>query len=183
MNTFVNVLLCCVFALAPASLHAADTMPPTEVVLHAVETDAQTQHKSILLSFGASWCGNCHRFARFLSDPAIHPIIGKAFITSELITGERKDDPRHSNNPGGLAYEETLGGKGAGWPYLVILDPSGKLLVDSFRPDHGRPHALNIGYPASADEIDWFVHMLQVAGPGLTRSDLLTIRTWLTNHK
>ncbi len=178
----MKLLLCSLLALTPVSLHAADTLPPAESVLHAVEANADAQHKNILLSFGASWCGSCHLFARFLQDPAIHPIISKAFIPAELITGERKDDPKHSNNPGGLAYEESLGGKGAGWPYIVILDAGGKLLVDSYRPDHNKPHALNIGYPDSPNEVDWFVHMLQVAGPGLTPSDLATIRTWLTVH-
>jgi hypothetical protein len=63
-----------------------------------------------------------------------------------------------------------------------MLDPTGKLLVDSFRPDHGKQHADNIGYPATPPEIAWFVHMLQVAAPNLTAAELTTVQTWLQKH-
>jgi thiol-disulfide isomerase/thioredoxin len=169
-------------ALIASTLFASAPEPSAESVLTAAQTQAQQQHKNILVTFDASWCGNCRLFDRMLADPIIGPLMSKSFVHVNLTTGERPGDTRHSNTPGGLAYEDALGGQNAGWPYLAMLDPTGKLLVDSFRPDHGKQHADNIGYPATPPEIAWFVHMLQVAAPNLTAAELTTVQTWLQKH-
>ncbi len=161
-------------------LHAQSTpagASASEVMAH-VEADAAAQHKSILLQFGASWCGNCRLFDKFLTDPAIAPILGKAFVFTEMATGERSTDTRHANLPGGVELEDSLGGKNAGWPYVVMLDDHGKLLASSVRPGKGG----NTGYPASADEIDWFMTMLRKAAPALSSQELRTVRNWLKAH-
>ena len=146
-----------------------------------VKRQAASSHKNILLSFGASWCVNCRLFDKFLADPAIHPIMEKAFVNADLNTGERDGDKRHSNIPGGQKLQASLGGKDSGYPYLVMLDPSGRPIVDSIAPgDYGHPG--NIGYPVAPWEIDWFLDMLKKSAPTLTPQDTATIRTWLSTH-
>jgi hypothetical protein len=158
----------------------APTLPSAHDVMAQTEATAKAQHKAILLDFGASWCGNCHLFERFLNDPAIHPIIDAHFVTVTLITGEHDGDTRHANTPGGQAYEDSIGGKNAGWPYIVMLNSSGVPIVDSFRPTpKGKS---SIGYPDSPAEVDWFMHMLQKAVPSLSPQDDATVHAWLTAH-
>ncbi len=180
MSLRSRVLMLFLAALAPLSFHAQSTPPGTSAsdVMATLETSAAAQQKHILLQFGASWCGNCKLFDRFLEDPVIHPIMSKAFVFGDMATGESAKDKRHSNLPGGVDLQRKLRGDGSGWPYIVMLDEQGKLLASSVRP--GKEG--NIGYPASSDEIRWFVTMLRKAAPAMTPQDLKTIQAWLSAH-
>lgn len=160
----------------------ADTPPSAQDTMARVEATAQAEHKKILLSFGASWCGNCHLFNHFVRDPAIAPILDKAFVITEVITGERPNDTQHANSPGGQALESSLGGADAGWPYVVMLDAKGHRIADSWRPTKGNSRGANIGYPASPEEIAWFLEMLRKAAPQLSVQEITTIQTWLSAH-
>jgi thiol:disulfide interchange protein len=168
------------FAPALASHAQAPTLPSADSVLSQAKSTAAAEHKSILLTFSASWCGPCHLFERFLEDPAIKPIMDKAFVIASLDVQEHRNDERHANSPGGEALMATLGGAESGVPFITMLDPAGKPIVDSLRPDKGGKS--NIGYPAIPVEIDWFMHMLQQAAPTLTPADRATIKQWLDDH-
>jgi hypothetical protein len=180
---FLPIVLTAALVLAPTLARSATPDPGAnaDAVMTQVKRQAASSHKNILLSFGASWCVNCRLFDKFLADPAIHPIIDKAFIYADLNTGERDGDNRHSNIPGGQQLQASLGGKDSGYPYIVMLDPSGKPIVDSIAPA-GLGHPGNIGYPAASYEVDWFMEMLKKAAPSLTAEDTATIRAWLTKH-
>lgn len=145
------------------------------------ESRAAAEHKNVLLTFDASWCGNCRLFDRFVADPAIRPIIDKAFVLADLDTGERPGDEHHANIPGGLKLRDAYSGQEVGYPYIVMLDPRGALITDSRLPSGG-PAGGNIGYPDAPNEIDWFMQMLEKAAPSLSAQDTATIRTWLTAH-
>jgi thiol-disulfide isomerase/thioredoxin len=171
-------LLAATLLAAPALAQTSPEPGATaEQVMAKAEAQAAAEHKNILITFGASWCGNCRLFDKFLADPTIHPILFSKFLHTDLETGERPSDTHHANIPGGQKLQASLGGKEAGWPYLAIVDPSGKLIADSMRPGAG-----NIGYPDSPAEIDWFVQMLQKSAPSLTAQETTTIHTWLTTH-
>jgi hypothetical protein len=107
----------------------------------------------------------------------------KHFVMVTLITGEHANDTRHTNTPGGQQFEDSVGGKNAGWPFIVMLDAHGAPVVDSYRPD---PKAAtgksNIGYPDSPAEVDWFMQMLQKTVPSLSNQETSTIHSWLTAH-
>lgn len=177
------MILFLAFFLAAAPLFVSAQSTPSgssaSDVMTKVEAAAGAQHKAVFLSFGASWCGNCHLLNHFVNDPAIFPILSKAFVFSEIITGERPNDPKHANLPGGLQLQNSLGGKEAGWPYFVIVDSHGKLLASSVAPGK----VGNIGYPVTPDEIAWFGTMLQKAAPSLTSQDLATVKSWLEAHR
>jgi thioredoxin family protein len=180
---FLPLVLSAVLAVSPTLARSAAPDPGAnaDAVMTQVKRQAASSHKNILLSFGASWCVNCRLFDKFLADPAIHPIMEKAFVYADLNTGEREGDTRHTNIPGGQRLQASLGGKDSGYPYLVMLDPSGQPIIDSIASgDHGHPG--NIGYPAAPYEVDWFMEMLKKAAPSLTAEDTATIRNWLTKH-
>jgi hypothetical protein len=176
-------MLSAALAASPALAHSAvpDAQASAEGVMSQVESQAAAGHKNILLTFGASWCVNCRLFDRFVADPAIHPILDKYFIFTDLDTGERDNDQHHTNIPGGKKLMASLGGGDAGYPYIAMLDANGNLIANSLRPvSHGSGE--NIGYPYAPNEVDWFMEMLKKATPSLSAHDAGTIRNWLTAH-
>ncbi len=158
------------FALTGAGPSAGDIMAQAK-------SEAAAQHKNILVTFSASWCGPCHLFEKFLDDPQTGPIMNKAFVIVRLDVGERPGDARHADTPGAEAYRTTLAGPDPGFPYIAMLDASGKPIVDSLRPDHGKKE--NVGYPAIPVEVAWFMEMLHKAAPSLTPAETASVQTWL----
>ncbi len=162
---------------------ALDGGPSAAEILQHAEMQARAEHKNILLDFGASWCVNCKLYDRFLADPRMHPLLSRAFVFATMDTGERPNDTKHADTPGGVAYEDSIGGKDEGWPFFVILDAEGKPIVNSDRPDpKSATGKSNVGYPAAPEEVDWFVEMLRRAAPSLSRQDLASVHAWLTQH-
>jgi thiol-disulfide isomerase/thioredoxin len=177
-----SLALALALAASPLLLRAAEPTggPAAAAILHRAEAQARAQHKNILLEFGASWCINCKLYDRMLDDPTLSPILHRYFVFTTMDTGEMPNDHKHADTPGGVAYENSIGGKGAGWPFLVVLSPEGKPIVNSFRPDPGsKDGKANIGYPALPVEIDWFMTMLHRGAPAMSAADRAKVRAWL----
>ena len=174
----LTALFACAFVLAaPAPAAPPDS---ADVLFAHAKTQAQSEHKHILLVFSASWCGPCKLFERFLQDPQMRPITEKAFIVQRIDVGEFKNDTRHVDTPGGFELRTALGGVGEpGFPFLVITDENGNPLANSYRDGNTSG---NIGYPALPEEIDWYVAMLKRAAPSLSPTDLTATHAWLQKH-
>ncbi|HEV2134049.1 MAG TPA: thioredoxin family protein [Terracidiphilus sp.] len=167
---------------APFALHAAKPHagPSAAQILDRAESQARAEHKNILLAFGASWCSNCRLYDRMLADASMHAILSPHFVFTTMDTGEHPNDHRHANTPGAVDFENSIGGKDAGWPFLVILNSGGKPIVDSYRPDPKSKTGDNIGYPVLPQEVDWFVEMLRRGAPSLSQNELASVHAWLT---
>jgi len=176
------VVLGITLSASPLALRAAtpNAGPSAEQILHQAESRARSEHKNIMLEFGASWCINCKLYDRMLDDPSMHAILSRHFIFTTMDTGERPNDPHHTDTPGGVAFENSIGGRNAGWPFLVILNADGKPIVNSYRPDPKSPTGDNIGYPVLPQEVDWFIVMLRRGAPSISQNDLEKVRAWLT---
>src|ERR1035437_403854 len=191
MNTVSLLLAASLLAAAPvvprtavhllAAVDAAPVpaLPSADDVMAQAEASAAAGHKNIMLVFSASWCGPCRMYEALLKDPKTGPIIDRYFVIANLDVGEKPSDKRHANSPGAEALESSLGGATAGYPFIVFLDPTGKPIVNSFRPIMGSATGDNIGYPALPEEIDWFMKMLQQGAPALSHKEASTIQNWL----
>ncbi|HSI71681.1 MAG TPA: hypothetical protein VK934_00770 [Fimbriimonas sp.] len=88
-------------------------------------------------------------------------------------------DKKNLENAGGEAVMERLGGKGAGLPFMGVVDPSGKVLINSNEKE-GKTG--NIGYPAAPNEIAHFLEMLRKTAPRLGEQQRSKIKVWLEQN-
>lgn len=166
-----------IFLVVPAFTAAQET---ADAMFARAKAEAKAEHKNILAVFSASWCGPCKLYERFLQDPQMKPITEEAFVIQRFDVGEHPGDPRHADTPGAVALRSALGAvHEPGFPFIVMTDGDGNPIVNSYR--NGNSNA-NIGYPASAAEIDWYLDMLKRAAPSLSPGDLAATRKWLHNH-
>jgi len=86
-------------------------------------------------------------------------------------------------NAGGLEMLAKWNGDKAGLPFLAILDPSGKLLINSNRLQEGKDQRSNTGHPAAKEEVDHFMVMLKKTAPRMTAEDLKSVEEFLRSQK
>lgn len=86
-------------------------------------------------------------------------------------------DKKDLENEGGMDFARQWGGDKSGLPFMVVLDKTGKKLIDSNRE---KTPQTNIGYPAKPEEIAWFLNM--VSHSGLNKSQIAQMKGWLTEH-
>ena len=99
-------------------------VPPKDakLVLEEALSRASSDDKRVLLTFGAPWCGWCHKLHDWLAQPEIAAILDRDFVIAQIdvdrMTGG-KDVQKH--------YQPATS---AGIPWFAILDAKGKSLVD-----------------------------------------------------
>ncbi len=129
---------------------------------------ASSEDKRVFLTFGAPWCGWCHRLHDWMAQPEVATILDRDLVVAQV------DIDRMTGGKDVLkAYRPAEGG---GIPWFAILDARGKALATSDGP------AGNIGYPAKPDEIGHFLAMLKGQAKHLDADQLDRIRKSLEQN-
>jgi len=170
-----------VFALATlfSATVLAQSKPATaqEVLNKAVEV-AKAQQKNILIHFGASWCSWCKHLDAMLDSSEVGKLFHDNYVITHLTIQESKDKVA-LENPGAQEMVNAAGANDAGVPVYIFFDPSGKRLATSLAmPDGG-----NIGHPATPEEIQVFVGLLEKTAPRMTAAQRQQIADYLTKQK
>ena len=77
------------------------------------------------------------------------------------------------------ALIESLGGKGAGFPWLVVLRSDGSVLIDSNAPERG-----NIGSPIYEWEIEHWNAMMRASAQRITAEEIdYMAETWAEDRR
>jgi thioredoxin-related protein len=121
-----------------------------ETVLRDGLSRASSEDKRVFLTFGAPWCGWCHKLADWMAQPEIAAIFDREFVTVRVDT----DRMTHGKE---VLNRFRPSGKG-GIPWFAVLDAKGKSLGDSDGPKG------NIGYPFKPEEIDHFMALITKEG-------------------
>ena len=125
--------------------HQADAWDAKELLAEALD-DAKRSERRVLLTFGAPWCGWCHRFEDWLAREDVAAGLAADFVVAKIDV---------DRTIGGNEVRASLGGvEGTGIPWFVILDAAGEPLADSGGPGD------NLGCPWSVEEKASFVTLL-----------------------
>ncbi len=131
-----------------------------EAQLAAALKQAADEDKSVLLQAGTQYCGWCKVLSRFVD--AHKEIFARDHVYLKI------DYMRMTH--GAEVAKRFQPEANSGDPWMVILDPTGKVLISSVGPKG------NIGYPSEPHEIDHFLSMLTATRKRLSDSDLDLIR-------
>jgi hypothetical protein len=111
--------------------------------------------------------------SKFTESAEVNPILSKYFVLADLETG---NEP--VSNSGATKVADKYGGHGKGVPFTVLLNPKGKLIVNSCANGGD-----NIGFPSEPADIDWFMAMLKKGAPNMTDAERQTIEAKLRKPK
>jgi thiol:disulfide interchange protein len=164
--TIVAGLATVLFACGPSATEAPNppATPATaqQVIAEAVSR-AQAEQKVVLIEFGASWCKWCTNFQRFVHAPQVGATMADNYVVANLDVLEEPEKKSLENPQGEALMLEYTGGKKAGLPFYVFLDARGNKIADSY----AMPDKSNIGFPATPEEIDAFMALLDRTAPRL----------------
>ena len=132
---------------------------------------AKALDKRVFLIMSASWCAPCRMLARFLvankSELERHFVFVKLDISRDTHAEALRKQFKEAES--------------AGVPWYVILDASGKPLINSNAKEIGEESSSsNIGFPSSKEGINHFLMMLKQTAPRLSEEAIATLRQQLS---
>jgi len=135
-----------------------------ETLLSASLAQAKAEDKKVLIQVGTPYCGWCRVLSRFVD--ANKEIFAKDYVhlkidTQRMLHGKEITERYRPSDKLGV-------------PWMVILDDTGKSLINSLGPQG------NTGYPSEPSEIDHFLTMLTTTRNKITNSDLFVLRERLS---
>lgn len=141
----------------------AQLVPPSsDEILKEAYQAAATENKNVFIIFHASWCGWCHKMDNSMKDETCRKFFENNFVIRHLVVDE-SDDKKNLENPGADELRKKYYGDGQGIPFWLLFDKDGKLLADSKMRTEGQgvESGQNIGCPATGNEVDYFISVLQ----------------------
>ena len=150
---------------------------PAKELMDVAVTKAAADHKTVLVKFGASWCGWCHKFDKFLDDTTGVGQIMRANFVIVGLTVLESAQYKALENPGGVDVAKAMGGdlSKIGIPWFFMLDGTGKKLGDS----NMMPDGSNIGMPDFPIEVTGFIELMKKTAPKMTEDERSRIKVYL----
>ncbi len=153
----------------------AVTPQPAGLLVNQAVAAAKAAKKTVLVHYGASWCGYCKKFDAFLANETIAPIINKYYVLLPLVAQEGPSK-KALENPGVDSLSKAMGLK-SGLPVFFFLDGEGKKIADSgVMPPKGD----NIGHPVTSEEVTAFAELVKKSAPGMSAEELATLTGYLS---
>ena len=91
------------------------------------------------------------------------------------LTVQEDDDKKPLENPGAEGMMNAWGGSDSGLPFYVFLNAEGEKIADS----NAMPKGRNIGFPATGQEVEAFVSLLERTAPRLNAAERTRIVDYL----
>ena len=126
---------------------------------------ARTEGKTILLHFGAPWCGWCRRLETWMARPEVNAVLERYFVLVKI-------DVDRTVGGGAMMEQYTKGAK-TGIPWFAFLDGDSRVIATSESPKG------NIGCPHAPQELEAFSTMLRLASPAMTADEISGILSFL----
>lgn len=153
----ITVLL--VLSLMVMNKGMAQQSPSAAQLLKQSQKVAKAEHKKIMVIFTASWCGWCKKLKASMANDSCAAYFKKNFIVQDFVVLERKE-MKQLETPGATELYYKHAGKDQGIPFVLLYDSKGKLLSTSKMPNGN-----NTGCPATEDEVQYFIDILNAAAP------------------
>lgn len=157
-----------IFLLLFVTAFAQQQPPSADEVLKEASQVAAKEKKNVFIIFHASWCGWCHRMDSIMNNQACRKFFDDHYVVRHLVVFE-SDKYKKLENPGALDLLKKYNAEKQGIPFWLIYDPQGNLLADS----QSKPGE-NTGCPATREEVDHFLKVLQKTSP-LNKDQLAVI--------
>lgn len=98
-----------------------DPQAPAEDLIEAALARAVTEHKRVLLFFGANWCPWCRRLHRvFTTDDSVAALLDRGFVLVNVDANMRRDRKRNAAVIARYGHPLRFG-----LPVFVVLDSDG----------------------------------------------------------
>lgn len=140
-----------------------------ETVLRETLARASSDDKKVFLSFGAPWCGWCHRLEDFLAQPEVAAIVARDFVVQKIDV----DRMTHGKD----IMRRYRPDESGGIPWFVFLDARGTKLATS-----DIMNGQNVGYPFEPKEIDAFMGTLETQVKHIEPGQLAQLRKALEGN-
>lgn len=137
-------------------------------ILQKAMAQGTTDKKILFLHFGAPWCGWCHRMEDWMAEPPVAAILGKAFVDLKVDTDRML---------GGQELLKKYCEKQGGIPWFALVSPEDGTVITKSDGPKG-----NIGFPATDEEIAYFVTMLE-ATKQLSSEDITSLSESLVANR
>ncbi len=136
-----------------------------QALLKTAVDRASSEDKRVFLSFGAPWCGWCHKLEDFLARPDIQKIMDRDFVMLKI------DIERMTG--GNDVMKKYRADDSGGIPWFTVLDGRGTKLATS---DVLEGRVKNIGYPATPQEIKAFMGIMEAQAKRIEPTQLARLR-------